>query len=175
MNKPALITMHGPKRNNARGFDLSKMSNFEAGIATLILIDEVYPGAKFKDLPAIAARYHGEALSGWWTDFKSSVGDVKDGIGDVLKSTFSTVGGGAGDALRLATDEKVVSGATKWGTAYASGGASGIADEIFNFMASLGSSAKAAVPDGAAEATKNVLPWALAGGGALLLVLIAKK
>jgi len=178
MNKPALITMQGPRRPGAGAFDISKMSNFEAGVATLVLINDVYPGARFSDLPNIAARVSAEPLAGWWTSLKSGLGDIKDGIGDVLKDTFSTVGGGAGDAIRLASDPKVIDAASRAGSAYATGGASegarSMGDKIFDFISTLGSSAKSATDPGVGDTTKSILPWALAGGAVLLLVAIKK-
>ena len=179
MKQPLLITMQGP-----RGLpDISQMSNFEAGIATLVLLDKVYPGIRFRDLPGLVERP--ESMAGWWTDLKKATSSVKDGIGDVLKSTYTTVAGGVGDAVRLVTDEKVIDGASRLGTAYATGGGSeglraissqgGPLDSLISFVSNLGQQAKTANVQTASVGGVNasILPWAIGGG--LLLVLLAGR
>lgn len=185
---PLLITMAGPN-----DIDMSNLSNFEAGIATLALINRVYPGVKWGDLPVLASLRDGEPMRGWLTDIGKTIGNVKDGIGDVLKDTFTTVGGGAGDAVRLVTSAPVMDAATRAGAAYATGGGSeaarGVLGQLFgssgdamdsqvsqlmDFISGLGSNAKAG-PGGAAGAGVNFLPWALGAVAVLGIVMIAKK
>lgn len=184
MNAPALVTMAGPNSLP----DLSRMSNFEAGIATLVSLAKVYPGIRFRDIPSLLEP---ERMSGWWTDLKHTVGDVKDGIGDVLKDTYSAVGKDAGDALRLVTDKKVIDGASRIGTAYATdGGSEGVrnlfggdgsgspVDALMNFISNLGSSAKSQNKQAASVGNMNLpgglLPWLL-GGGAVLVLLARRR
>lgn len=179
---PLLVTMRGPGE-----IDIPSLSNFEAGIAFLTLINRMSPGITFGQLAALIDTP--ERMGGWWTDLKRSVGDVKDGIGDVLKDTASAIGGGAGDAVRLVTDEKVLDAASRAATAYATGGGSegvrnalggtsgggGMVDQFIGFISSLGSSFKGVASNQASVGgvSSNVLPWALAGG-AVLVVLFAR-
>ncbi len=179
---PLLVTMRGPG-----DIDIPSLSNFEAGIAFLTLIAKMNPGITFGQLAEVMDSP--ERMAGWWTDLKKSVGDVKDGIGDVLKDTASAIGGGAGDAVRLVTDESVLNGASRAATAYATGGGSegvrsalggagggsGPVDQFINFVSSLGSSFKSVAPNqaGIAGLPANVWPWAIAGG-AVLVVLFAR-
>lgn len=193
---PLLVTMRGPS-----DIQIEDLSNFEAGIAFLVMLDQLAPGITFGDLPKLAA---GETLSGF-NIFRATsnlvkgvgsgvadaagtvakgIGTVKDGVGDVLRDTFTTVGKGAGDAIRLVTDEKVVDGASRIGTAYAtSGGSEGVrnlfggsdtGESILQFISNLGSSFKGASSAPVSEAsmfggTKN-LPWVIAGGAVLVLL-----
>lgn len=184
MNAPALVTMAGPNSLP----DISRMSNFEAGIATLVLLAKAYPGIRFGDIPSLMAP---ERMSGWWTDLKHAAGDIKDGVGDVLKDTFSNSANAAGDAVRLVTDEKVIDGVSRIGTAYATdGGSEGVrsllggggsgspVDALMDFISNLGSSAKSANVQAASVGNMNVpgglLPWLL-GGGAVLVLLMRKR
>jgi len=176
-----LITMAGPS-----DVTLSSLSNFEAGLATLGLIARVYPGITFGKLASIADG-QSEVMAGWLTDIGKVVGNVKDGIGDVLKDTASAIGGGVGGAVRLVTDEKVIDGASRLGTAYAtsggSEGAKGFLDtlgsggqSVIDFISSLGATAKntEAAADGGLPG--GALPWVLGlGAGALVLVMVARK
>lgn len=182
-----LVTMAGPRDLP----DISRMSNFEAGIATLVLLDKVYPGVRWRDIPAIAEGYRPESLSGWWTDLKKATGDVKDGIGDVLKSAVDVGGDVVGSAVRLVTDEKVIDGASRIGTAYATNGGSegvrqlfggsggqgsGPVDALLSFISGLGERAKSAniQAAGVGGMSPAILPWAL-GGGLLLVLLMGRR
>lgn len=190
MKNPLLITMAGPN-----DIDLSGVSNFEAGIATLVLINRLYPGVKWGDLPALAAGARSTTMGKkWYERAMSAVGDIKDGIGDVLKDTFTTVGGGLGDATRLVTSAPVMDAVTRAGAAYATGGGSEAArgvlgslfgssgdaadaqiSQLMNFISGLGSTAKGATATGATGPGVNILPWALGGVAVLGIVMIAKK
>ena len=158
-NSPLLVTMRGPG-----GIDFTKLSNFEAGIAMLALINKEYPGITLSQLSALTSLYQApEKMAGWLTDIGHFVGNVKDGIGDVLKDTVNTVGGVLGSTVRLAADPKVTNLAANAAAAYATGGGSlavqgaisnmtgggtgtgSIADQIMNFIAGLGSNAKTQV------------------------------
>lgn len=191
MSQPLLVTMSGPD-----GIDLDKVNDFEAGLAFLNLVGKVYPDATFGDLPYIAAGIPANArMAGWLTDIRKtvtkSVGSVKDGIGDALKSTFKLGGEAAGSAVRLVTDEKVLDGASRIGAAYATyGGSEGFAqvmqsatggdksmvDSLVGFIASLGQTAKSQPPimvgsaAGFGGVPGNMLPW-LIGAGVLVAVL----
>lgn len=182
MKSPLLVTMSGPA-----DFDISGLSNFEAGIATLALIDRVYPGIRWKDLPGLAAGIRPGTLSGW-NPFKAiykGVGNIKDGIGDVLRDTGNYVGGAFGDTVRLVTDEKVIDGASRLGTAYATGGGSegirnifggkdGMANSILDFISGLGEKAKGVNTAGAGGMDASILPWAI-GGGVVLALLFGRR
>lgn len=178
--KNSLISMAGPT-----DFDVSKMSNFEAGIAALTVASSVYPGLTWGRLADLVTGR--EKMGGWWTDLKHVAGDIKDGVGDVLKDTGDWVGDKGGEIIRLGTDEKVIDGASRLGTAYATGGGSegarsvlqslGLSgessDNIMDFLGSLGSVFKGKVGDDVNQAgmfnSKN-LPWIIAGGAVLVLV-----
>lgn len=174
---PLLVTMRGPG-----SLDVRNLSNFEAGIAFLTLLNQLAPGLTFGQL-ARAVDGGPERLSGWFTDLKKAVGSVKDGIGDVLKSTWETVGGSAGDAVRLVTDDKVIDGASRLGTAYATGGGSegvrsilggdgGAVDQLLGFISNLGSSFKSQAAAGApmqAGVMGGPLVWIIGGGLVLFL------
>jgi hypothetical protein len=181
---PLLVTMSGPEK-----IDLQKLSDFEAGIATLVLIDKMYPGIKFKDLESLA---NSDSMSGWWTDAKKAVGSAASGVGNIVSSAVGMVGNTSGSAVRLLTDTKVIDGASRIGTAYATGGgsegvkgffnslgmtgatsqgAAGGIDDFISFISGLGSSAK----DKDAGNKPNYVPYLIGGGALLLVVLVAKK
>lgn len=190
---PLLVTMRGPGELN-----IPALSNFEAGIAFLTLLNRMSPGLTFGQLAAAMDAPAGR-LAGWWTDLKKSVGDVKDGVGDVLKDTWDGIGETAGSAVRLVTDEKVLDGASRIGAAYATWGGSegardfmksigggggggesgGAVDSLMNFISSLGSSFKSS----ASAQTMNTagmfgggaLPWIIGGGLVLFLVTGRRK
>jgi len=189
MKNPLLITMAGPG-----DIDLSNVSNFEAGIATLALINKLYPGVKWGDLPTLAAMAPGNSMRGWLTDIGKTIGNIKDGVGDVLKDTFTTVGGGLGDATRLVTSAPVMEAASRAGAAYATGGGSeaarGVLGQMFgssgdaadaqisqlmDFISGLGSTAKGSAGGAATGGGVNILPWALGGVAVLGIVMIAKR
>lgn len=188
---PLLVTMHGPNE-----LDVTSLSNFEAGIAFLTLVDKLVPGVSWDQLDALAKGYGaGDRLSGWWTDLKHSVGDVKDGIGDVLKSTVDVVGGVGGSTVRLATSPTVISGVSQMGAAYATGGGStavtGLlqslgmspdsSKQMTDFISSLGDNFKtqaglqASSVGGGGGAMGGALPWVLAGGVVLVLLAVTRK
>ncbi len=187
MNNPILVTMRGP----ARALDVRTLSNFEAGIAALSLIGRMVPGLTFGQMAAMVDRPQG--MAGWWSDLKSAAGDVKDGLGDVLKDTAGFIGETVGSSVRLVTDEKVVDGASRIGAAYAtSGGSEGVramlggsstgnetVDGLLNFISSLGENFKAKADVQAASANTSlagvpVWVWGI-GGVAVLWSLLGSR
>jgi len=119
---PLVVTMHGPGGQ----IDIRNVSNFEAGIAALTWANMLSPGITFGKLAQVADSLNAERMSGLTSFFKgvgnaivSGAGNIKDGIGDILKDTSNAIGGNAGDAIRLFTDEKVIDGASRIGAAYA--------------------------------------------------------
>ena len=180
MNNPVLVTMRGP----SRGLDVRTLSNFEAGIAALSLIGRIVPGLTFGQMAAMVDRP--DTMRGWWTDLKGAAGDVKDGIGDVLKSTANFVGGSVGDSVRLVASESVIDGASRLGAAYATGGGSegvrtmlggsnsgnSTVDSLINFVSSLGENIKAKADVQAASAGTSlagVPVWVWGIGGVLVV------
>lgn len=194
MNRPMLVTMSGP--SDSSGIDIQSLSNFEAGVAMLGVIHRLYPGITFGQLPEIAGRaraYGGDTMGRSWlarqvSTVSHAVGDLKDGIGDVVKSTFDTAAGAGGDVVRLLTDKKVVDGASSaYDTFASSGGVLGVygGSSLSNFLGGgsdsnsagsslmewithLGSNAKNQASLGGMPMT--VWPWAIAGGAVLFLV-----
>jgi hypothetical protein len=138
---PVMVTLRGPGQ-----IDLRDLSDFEAGIAFLALLNQLAPGIKFGELAALmvdgrmAAGFNlfravgnlvGDAGSGVVNIAEGAAsgiyhgaGQIKDGAGGVLKDTFAASGKAAGDTVRLLTDEKVVDGIGRIGAAYASNGGS---------------------------------------------------
>ena len=121
---PKLYTLQGNPN-----LDPSRMNSVEAGLHFLRTIAEIHPGITWGELAVLTMRP--ELMRGWWTSLKRSVGDIKDGIGDVLKDTGSFIGSSVGSAVRLVTDEKVMTGVSRGAAAYASGGSTEAAADIF--------------------------------------------
>jgi hypothetical protein len=172
----SLVAMSGPS-----DIKLENLSNFEAGLAFLGVINQVYPGIRFSQL-ADLAEGRTEVMNGWLSNLNpmnavrsvsKTIGDAKDGIGDILKDTFTTVGSGAGDTLRLATDEKVLDGAFRLYEAYQTKGMS--ESSIMDFVNGLGATTKEKAAAAAGGLPGGILPWALGGGGLLLVVMLMGK
>lgn len=153
-------------------------SDFDAGLLFLGAVARMMPGLTWDDIQ------RPQFLAGWWTDFKHSVGDVKDGIGDVLKDTAKTVASFGGDTVRLAADPKVADTVTRAASAYATGGASEGAAGVFDALKSIFTPSGQQTVEAAGAAYKQSYgfsfsnPWVLGGTlglGALLLVLVVKK
>lgn len=131
--KNTLYTMEGASRmDGPASIDPASLTDIEAGVQLLALLARQYPGLTWGQL---AAMVDDPGLSGWLTDLKKTVGDIKDGIGDALKDTGDWIGDKLGDAFRLAADEEVQDGASRIGMAIASGGkseaAKGVLESIF--------------------------------------------
>lgn len=118
-----LITMDGAAGEiTIFDFDPLKMNDFEAGLHFFKVISVLNPGIMLSDI------IQNDGMSGWWTDLKHAVGDVKDGIGDVISDTYSLVGRNLSDAIdltvRTAGDEGLQDAIARGGAAYATGGVS---------------------------------------------------
>lgn len=175
---PLLVTMRGPGE-----IRIDELSNFEAGIAFLTLVNDLNPGVTFGELGR--ALDDPETMAGLWSKLKKAASSVKNGVGDVLKSTADYVGGVAGSAVRLVTDEKVIDGASRLGTAYATGGGSeavkgvlgggSAADQVIDFISNLGNTFKTQTAPMTQSGMFNAgsLPWII-GGGALLVLLFGR-
>lgn len=153
-------------------------SDFDAGLLFLAAVARMMPGLTWQDLQTP------QFMSGWLTDLSRSVGNLKDGIGDVLKDTFKTVGGGAGDAVRLATDPKVADTVSRAATAYATGGASEGANSLMDALGSIFSGQGQQAVQQVGQSYKQSYgfnlgnPWVIGGGigaAALLVVLVARR
>lgn len=202
---PMLITMQGPDK-----LKLSDLSNFEAGVLTLATVDRLSPGITFGQLPEFAARL--QSIDGNRMGFSfSDIGDyvsnrisdpLKDvkSVGSVVGDALAKVGDGAGSAVRLVTDKKVVDGLnssyesfTKSGGirgavvgSFASGNDSGsmsdYAGSIWDLITQTGASAKANPPAGEGimgfiselnyTLPGGLAPWAIGTG---VLVFFALK
>ncbi len=156
--------------------DPTGKTDFDAGLLFLGALARMMPGLTWDDLQ------RPQFMAGWFTDLKHSVGSVKDGIGDVLKSTFSTVAGGAGDAVRLAADPAVADTVSRAATAYATGGGSEEAGGVMNALKSIftpeGQQKVSDVGAAYKQNTAGINPWLIGAGvgaGALLLIVVAKK
>ncbi len=101
-------------------------SDFDAGLLFFGAMARMYPGLSWDDIQS-----H-QFMAGWFTDLSHAVGQVKDGIGDVLKSTYTTVGQGAGSAIRLASDPNVANTVSRAAAAFQTGGASEGANSIMD-------------------------------------------
>lgn len=147
-----------------------QLSNRDAGIWALALVAAENPGITFKQLLEHGRRRKGKTMGGWWTDFKSGIGDVKDGIGDIFSDTVDMIGRKGGETIRLATDEQVVDGVSRYGMAYATGGGSELLTGLLGpsgvgFIEQLGINTK-----GSTGGIKN--EYLILGGGAVLLVVL---
>lgn len=181
-----LYALSGPAE-----LSVSNMSNFEAGLAFLGVVNQLYPGIKFGQLPLLAGgqvETMGFSLSSLnpvraFNAVKDIVGDVKDGVGDVIKDTFHTLGDVGGSTVRLVTDEKVVDGATKAYTSYSTGGLlssdgnGGALGDLVNFISTLGSNVKQSAASAVASPgglPGGILPWAV-GLGAFVFLLARRR
>ena len=157
--------------------DPAGKSDFDAGLLFLGAIARMMPGLTWSDLQ------RPQFMAGWLTDIGHAVGNLKDGIGDVLKDTFTTVGSAGGDVVRLATDPKVADTVSRAATAYATGGGSegvnGLMDALKNIFTPSGQQAVANVGANYKAGGINFAnPWVIGAGvgmGALLLIVVAKK
>lgn len=150
-------------------------SDFDAGLLFFGAVARMMPGLKWDDL------LQPHFMAGWWTDLKHSVGDVKDGIGDVLKDSVSTIGSVGGDTVRLAASPDVAGAIQRAATAYATGGASEGANSLMDSIKSIFTPQGQQVVQAAGASYKQsygLNPWIIGGAvgvGALLLIIVAKK
>jgi len=177
-----ITTLQGP--GSSLGiYDPSGLSPFEAGLLFLGLANQFYPGLTWGEMIS-----HGQnrpvKLSGWLTDFTNFVGNVKDGIGDVISDTVGLVGSSGGDLVRLATDEQVLATVTRAAAAYASGGTSEALQAAMSALTpaqrqvveAAGISFQGAALPPASTWAKNPIVWVLGGVTVLSIgALILKK
>jgi hypothetical protein len=159
--------------------DPTGKNDFDAGLLFFAAVSRMYPGITWDDI------LQPQRMAGWLTDLGHAVGNVKDGIGDVLKDTVSTVGDIGGSTVRLAADPAVASAITRAGSAYATGGASEGANSIMAALGNIFSPQGQQVVSQAGAAYKQNVggfsfsnPWVLGGtaaAAALLLILVVKK
>lgn len=180
MKQGSLITMAGP----SNGLDVRSMSNMEAGLAFLGLANQVHPGITWGQLVELGTgngQYMGRSF---WDKVGGALGDVKDSVSDVVSKTVSTVGDVAGSAIRLVTDEKVIDGASRLGTAYVSGGqseaAKGVLGQLGDFVSHIGATVKDTASGGAAAtgpAASYLKPVNIAIAGVVVVgvVLVARS
>lgn len=189
------ITMQGPEK-----ISIPMLSNFEAGILALHAANHYSPGITFGQLANAVDLARLEQMSGLTSFFKSvgnsvvsTVGNLKDGLGDVLKDTGTYIGDKAGDAVRLVTDQKVIDGAASIGAAYAtSGGSAGVkalldgkggdtksSNGVIDFISSLGAALKgqAAKAENAVNQSgmENYMPWLVGGAAFVALFVLGRK
>ncbi len=182
---PTLITMSGPVGK----IDIRKLSNMEAGLAFLGLVNRVYPGITWGELHQMGSGHPDFMGRSFWDKVGGALSDVKGTITDVVSKTVSTAGDVAGSAVRLVTSEKVIDGASRIGAAYATGGqseaAKGIGQQLMDLVSGLGSTAKdTANAAGGASYNGTVDPRgfvekygktiAIVGGGGVVLYVVVK-
>lgn len=186
MKNPLLVTMRGPDNGE---LDLTKLSDFEAGYIVLKKLAQAYPGMTWGQLVALSERAP-VTMSGWWTDFTEAVSAPVRNVGGLIGDAFREGGSYIGKGVRLFTDKKVVDGADRayrgftesggvtgfwtgsdpFGFGGGEGGeAGGFQEWVKSFITNLGSGAKANQA-GAFGLPAGVLPWAIAGGLALVFV-----
>ncbi len=177
---PSLITMAGP---SSGPINVRNVSNLEAGLAFLGLVNKLYPGITWGELHAMGMGRETMGRS-FWDKVGGALGDVKDTVSDVVSKTVKVAGDSAGAAVRLVTDEKVIDGASRIGAAYASGGqseaAKSVGEKLLDLVSHIGSTVKETSDSAAASAPGigglrlpgGVLPWAL--GGTMAFYVLAR-
>lgn len=185
---PTLITLSGPT-GPVNDSEFLALDDLNAGIVFLAHVAKLYPGITWGQLPALAAQAASgrESMSGWFTDLGHAVGSVTRSAGSVIKDAIGVTGDVAGSAIRLVTDQKVLSGVTQIAGAVATDGGSvaaqGISGDLMDFVKNLGGSFKSMISSGGDAPGQNqasmfgsakMLPWVLAGG-AVLFVLFARR
>jgi len=197
-----LITMAAPA--SEQDIDISDLSDYEAGLAFLGMVNQIYPGVTMRQLGQLAYGNRIETMgrSFWerqlshvsdalsptktFNKVKTAVGDIKDGIGDVLKDTFDATADAGGSIVRLFTDKKVVDGLnSSYESFTSSGGILGAvggsslsegASNFVTFLTNLGNKAKANA--NAASTSMGLPDWAIPvgiGGVALILLLRRRR
>jgi len=175
MRNSMLVSMAGPDSPS-----LQDLSDVEAGIAALVMLNNFYPGITFAELDRMmfpGVDTMGKKCTGVFGCIGSFFSDSTGLLGRTFSDAGSKMGEWGGDLVRLFTDKKVIDGASRIGAAYASGGASEAAQtfgqKAMNFLSNLGSSFKG--EDGKTQAGMmglpgGLLPWAIAGGVVLVLL-----
>ena len=152
-------------------------SDFDAGLLFFAAAARMMPGLEWSDVT------NRQFMAGWLTDLGKSVGNLKDGIGDVLKDTANFVASKGGETVRLAADPKVADTITRAGAAYATGGASeGARGALDSFLSIFTPTGKQTVETAGAAYKQSFgfdmrNPWVIGagiGGTVLLVVLLAR-
>ena len=206
MREPLLITMNGPD-----SVQVENLSNFEAGVLFLSLVNATYPGIKLSEMmqlstmePVVMGRTFLERQLGNLSKagtklgnaLVSTTGNIKDGIGDVLKDSVNLIGTVGGSAVRLAADPAVSDLAIRAGSAYATGGGSegvkgvieqmtggknpngkpnSLADGIMDWISGLGQTTKSTVKDSKSSTPTWLVPVGIGGAVILAIALMRKK
>jgi hypothetical protein len=175
------LSVMAGNNSGAVWMDPAGKSDFDAGLLFFGAVARMNPGLTWAELQ------QPQFMAGWLTDaykgIKRGLGDVKDGVGDVLKDTFTTTASAGGDLVRLAADPAVADTVSRAATAYATGGASEGATSLFDSLRNIFTPAgqQAVSNAGAAYKAGGINlgnPWIIGGGlglGALLLIMVAKK
>jgi len=172
--KPQLVTMRGPSGVQASGYD-----DFSLAMLALIELAKRNPGMTWGDLLAMGAT--GRMSGSIWDKIGNVVKAPIEFVGDKISDAVGVIGGATGSAVRLATDEKVLDGASRLATAYATGGTSeaagGVGQKIADFFSNMGAAVRTettGINAASAGSIGGVPVWAVvAGGGVVLLTLLS--
>lgn len=97
----------------------------------------------FEEILSGEVQLNGTEMSGecegFWGCTKAFFGDVKNTGSDIIVDSTNFIADKGGDLIRLATDEEVVDGASRIGSAYATSGGS---EGLRGFFESLGASSQ---------------------------------
>lgn len=138
-------------------------SDFDAGLLFFAAAARMMPGLSWRDIQ------NPQFMAGWFTDLKKAVGTVKDGVGDVLKSTADYIGKKGGETVRLASDPQVADTVARAGAAYATGGASEGANSAMDALKNIFTSPGRGTVEAAGAAYKKSFgidfrnPWVIGG------------
>jgi len=132
------------------------LDDSQAGLLFMRILSEAHPGITWGEYYKIIGNSTAPAnlaglksfLGSIYDGGKGFIGDVTEGVGDIL-----------GSGVRLATDEQVINGVSRIGTAYATGGSS---EGLMSIFSSLGAGGKQ-VLDSTGRAYKSLgLPgWSI--------------
>lgn len=88
-----LITLSGLREiDNLLNLNIRELSDKDAGMVFLAVVNQLYPGIKFGDL--VNSKSMGIDL---FDKLKTGIGAIKDGVGDVFRDTGNVVGDWAKD------------------------------------------------------------------------------
>lgn len=197
---PLLVTMRGPSSGAIRMQDLSNFEAGYLTLSLVarqnpgLKWGDLIGYANQRGLTTMGKAWY-EKLASGVGDF---VSDSSDWVGDSVKDVFGATGGFIGDAVRMLTDKEVIDGMnSSYESFTSSGGVAGAVggsdtfgieklfsggdgkdgatkNQIMEWITSLGDSVKKKSGDAnlaAFEMPGGVLPWALAGGAVVVLML----
>ncbi len=179
--KPQLVTLSGAQpaiKSQVININPRELSNFDAGLVFWSLVAELWPGITWGEVAQIAQeqKMKKQKMSGWWTSAKNAVGDIYDGTKTIIGDIFEGGGDVAGSAVRLITDEEVISGVSRGATAYATGGSS---EGLMGILSSLGQAGVNMFTGAGEQYKKTGLPeWTLYAGlgvGTLAIIYATMK